>query len=122
MVCRISRGVIVSGLPDTITPREMLGIIGEEKRQGVKIPPSTLVLFRKEIVLHPLDIHTELQCMRTTGPERIVRELIIVKRMSIIGSRADASLIPRISSDRHRRRGLSRRAAQRRECRCGINR
>ena len=55
-------------------------------------------------------------------PERIVSQLIIIKGVLVIGGSSDAPLIPRIATDRHDRGRLSRSAAKRCECRCGIDR
>ncbi len=99
----------------------MFGIVGEKERQAVKIPPSTRVLPGNVVVLHSLDIHTELKGMRSMGPECIVRELVIVKGMLIVGSRCDATLISCKSSNSYGRRGLSRGAAQAQIRRGGIN-
>ena len=60
--------------------------------------------------------------MRSVRPERIVSELIIIKRVLKEGGRSDASLIPLKSTDGHHGRGLSRHTAQRCEQGRRINR
>ena len=53
---------------------------------------------------------------------QVVSELIVIKGVFVVGGRSDAPLVPFISRDSYRRRGLSRSAAQRQVLRCGINR
>src|SRR4030088_613831 len=60
--------------------------------------------------------------MSSMCPERIISKLIIVKGVFVIGSRSDAPLIPRVATDSHERRRLSRSAAQRQILCCGIDR
>src|ERR1700686_2364499 len=101
----------------------MLGIVGEKSCQVGEIPSSARRDPCNVVVLHALDIRTELQGMGPMCPERIVSELIIIEGVLVIGGRSDAPLIPRIATtDGHDRGRLSRSAAQRCECRCGINR
>src|ERR1700737_4741640 len=60
--------------------------------------------------------------MRSMRPERIVSELIIIKRVLKERGRSDTSLIPLKSTYGHHGRCLSRHAAQRREQGRRINR
>jgi len=67
----------------------MLGIVGEESCQVGEIPPSARRDSRNVIVLHPLDIGTELQRVGPMRPERIVSELIIIEGVLVIGGGSD---------------------------------
>src|SRR5882757_10107351 len=60
--------------------------------------------------------------MRPMDPERVIRELIIVKGVRVIGGCTDTTLIPaKTSADIHDWCRLPSGAAQRQICRCGID-